>query len=252
MTSRTRDSRDNGAATYDGAAHTGITWRKRLLILILMVIVVFFLLDGLVVVTAHRYVLGSATSHSVRLTNAQMKKVRAQNADCILVLGAGVRPDGTPTKMLEDRLEVGLYLYQHGAAKKLLLSGDNGQIEYNEVRTMKNYMLAHGVPGKDIFLDHAGFSTYESMYRAGAVFQVKRAIVVTQTYHEYRALYAGARLGLQAAGVGADQQRYSGQAKRDLREQFARVKDVFQCLIKPDPSFLGTAIPITGNGKVSW
>lgn len=212
----------------------------------------FFLLDGLVVGTTHRDVLGSVTSHSVSLTHAQLHKVKAQNADCLLVLGAGVRPDGTPTRMLEDRLAVGLYLYQQGAAEKLLLSGDNGQVEYNEVRTMKNYMLAHGVPAKDIFLDHAGFSTYESMYRAGAIFQVKRAVVVTQTYHEYRALYAGARLGLQVTGVGADQQRYRGQAKRDLREQFARVKDVFQCLVKPDPSFLGEAIPITGNGRVSW
>ena len=111
----------------------------------------------------------------------------------------------------------GVALYKDGAADKLLLSGDNGSVEYNEVKAMKNYALAHGVAAKDIYLDHAGFSTYESMYRAQAIFGVERVIIVTQTYHEYRAIYDAQRLGMQAAGVSADQQRYSGQTGRDLR-----------------------------------
>jgi len=197
-------------------------------------------------------IVAGVTSDTISFTEAQQQVLAAEKADCILVLGAAVKPDGTPSAMLEDRLAVGVALYKDGAADKLLLSGDNGSVEYNEVKAMKNYALAHGVAAKDIYLDHAGFSTYESMYRAQAVFGVERVIIVTQTYHEYRAIYDAQRLGMQAAGVSADQQRYSGQTGRDLREVLARIKDFFKCIAKPLPTYLGEKIPIDGDGRQTW
>jgi vancomycin permeability regulator SanA len=151
--------------------------------------------------------------------------------------------------MLKDRLDVGIALYQAGVAPKLLLSGDNGQQYYNEVAVMLQYALDAGVPAQDIFLDHAGFSTYESMYRAGAVFEVQKAVVVTQGYHLYRALYDARGLGVEAMGVASDQKVYSGQSQRDLREIAARIKDFFMVLAKPEPTFLGEVIPIGGDGR---
>lgn len=175
-----------------------------------------------------------------------------KNPDCILVLGAAVRPDGTPSKALQARLDTGIRLYKAGAAKKLLLSGDNGQTNYNEVESMKDYVLAAGVPSEDIFLDHAGFSTYESMYRARDVFKVKKPIIVTQKYHEYRALFTARMLGLHPIGVPCSTSTISKSSDQNVREYLARCKAVFQCIAKPKPTFLGSAIPISGNGTASW
>lgn len=172
-------------------------------------------------------------------------------ADCILVLGAGLRPDGTPNLMLRDRLEKGIELYREGAAPKLLLSGDNGQEEYDEVNAMKDYVLKAGIPSEDIFMDHAGFSTYESMYRARDVFQVKKAIVVTQKYHQYRALYTARGLGVESWGVTPETRTYSGQKYRDIREILARDKDFLKMIIQPKPTYLGNTIPISGSGLAS-
>lgn len=171
--------------------------------------------------------------------------------DCIMVLGCGLRPDGTPTQMLKDRLDQGIELYQSGAAPKLLMSGDHGRVKYDEVNTMKQYAIDQGVPSEDIFMDHAGFSTYESMYRSRDVFQVERMIVVTQEYHLYRAVYDGNRLGVDTYGVAARKVRYGGQRRRDLREILARNKDVLVCLWKLKPTYLGEAIPVSGNGNVT-
>ena len=171
-----------------------------------------------------------------------------KKADCILVLGAQVKPDGTPSHMLRDRLKKGIELYKAGAAPKILMSGDNGQVEYNEVKVMLEYARDAGVPDKDIFLDHAGFSTYESMYRAKEIFGAEKVIVVTQKYHEYRALYIGQRLGLQVEGVCSDPIEYMGQFHRDIREIVARDKDFFQCIGKPEPTFLGDKIDLNGDG----
>lgn len=169
-------------------------------------------------------------------------------ADCILVLGAGLKVDGTPSEMLKDRLNEGISLYKAGAAPKLLLSGDNSKIEHNEVNAMKLYAQAEGVPPEDIFLDHAGFSTYESMYRAKDVFAVKKLIIVTQKYHQYRALYTARGLGLTAYGVVAKSRTYPGQKYREIREILARNKDFIQVILKPAPTYLGNVIPITGSG----
>lgn len=169
-------------------------------------------------------------------------------ADCILILGAGVKPDGTPSDMLEDRLRQGIALYDLGSSGKLLVSGDHGQIDYDEVNTMKLFAISHGVPSSDVFMDHAGFSTYESLYRAKAIFQVKKIIIVTQQYHLYRALYVARALGLDAYGVASDYRSYAGQPYYSAREMVARVKDFFQVILQPAPALLGEPIPINGNG----
>lgn len=171
--------------------------------------------------------------------------------DCIMVLGCGLRVDGTPTKMLADRLDKGIELYQAGVAEKLLMSGDHGRLDYDEVNQMKQYAIDKGVPSEDIFMDHAGFSTYESMYRAKEIFQVSKMAVVTQNYHLNRAVYIGIRLGIDTYGVSAKQVRYGGQLMRDLREVLARNKDLVICMLRPSPTYLGEAIPVSGNGDIT-
>ncbi len=171
--------------------------------------------------------------------------------DCILVLGCGVKDDGRPSDMLADRLKRGVALYQSGAAPKLLMSGDHGRAEYNEVGTMKQYAIDAGIPSTDVFMDHAGFSTYESIYRARSIFGVQRILIVTQEYHLPRALYIAKSFGLQAYGVAADYRTYRGQTMRDIREILARVKDFGTSLFQPAPTFSGPAIPINGSGDLT-
>ncbi len=180
----------------------------------------------------------------------EAEKLSSIEPDCIMVLGASVNADGTPSPMLRDRLDTAIDLYHSGVASKLLLSGDNGQIVYNEVQAMKNYAMDAGVDESDIFLDHAGFSTYESVYRAKYIFEVDSMIVVTQTYHLYRTLYGCERMGISAMGVASDQYTYAGQEVREVREVMARDKDVVKWIFKPQPTFLGEAVPITGSGDI--
>lgn len=172
-------------------------------------------------------------------------------ADCIIVLGAGIEDECTPTPMLKDRLDTGIELYNQGAASKILLTGDNGQVGHNEIHVMLKYVKEAGVPSEDIFCDHAGFSTYDSMYRAIDIFQVKKAIVVTQKYHEYRAIYIAQKLGLEVLGVSSDQDSYIGQFARDIREVLARNKDFFKVRSGAAALLSGEVIPISGSGLVS-
>ena len=171
--------------------------------------------------------------------------------DCILVLGAGVWSGGRPSHMLSDRLDVAIDAYNAGAAPKLLMSGDHGRKEYDEVNVMKDYAIEAGVPSVDVFMDHAGFSTYESIYRARDVFMAKRVLIVTQGYHLYRALYVARSLGLEAEGIAADLRPYRGQLRYDLREVLARCKDFAMCIFKPLPTYLGEAIPVSGSGDLT-
>ena len=173
------------------------------------------------------------------------------DVDCILVLGCHVYEDGQPSAMLADRLRRGLELYQSGAAPKLLMSGDHGQTTYDEVNAMKQYALDRGAISSDVFMDHAGFSTYESMYRARDVFKAKKILIVTQEYHLHRALYIARALGLEAYGVSANYRNYIGQTARDIREILARNKDFATSIFKPKPTFLGDAIPVNGNGDLT-
>jgi vancomycin permeability regulator SanA len=173
------------------------------------------------------------------------------DVDCIIVLGCQVRSDGTPSHMLEDRLKRGVALYIAGAAPKVLMSGDHGTATYDEVDAMKRYAVEAGIPSEDVFMDHAGFSTYETMSRAIRIFGADKVIVVTQQYHLYRALYIAKALGIEAYGVDADYRQYSGQLARDVREVLARVKDFGMAIFQPEPTYLGDAIPISGNGELT-
>lgn len=173
-----------------------------------------------------------------------------EKADCILILGAGVK-DSKPKPMLRDRLLTGIELYKSGAAKKIIMSGDHGRADYDEVNVMRAFALEQGVRAEDIFLDHAGFSTYDSVYRAKNIFGAENIIIVSQKYHLYRALYIAKELGVKSAGVSADLNPYSGQLKRDIREIIARDKDFFKCIIKPKAQIMGDKIPLDGDGSIT-
>lgn len=225
--------------------------RRTISAIIKLAILIFILVIGVnlfVVKSTEDEIKAVFDSDSDTLQVEEISAMKSLNADCIMVLGASVNPDGTPSPMLQDRLDMGIALYHAGAAPKLLLSGDNGQVVYNEVATMKSYAMGKGVPEEDIFLDHAGFSTYESVYRADYIFHVKRMIVVTQKYHLYRALYGCRRMGIEALGAASDQETYRGQEYREIREILARDKDFVKWMIKPEPTFLGEVIPISGSG----
>ena len=179
------------------------------------------------------------------------KAAQLTDVDCILVLGCLVKDNGVPSDMLADRLRRGVELYQLGAAPKLLMSGDHGREDYDEVAAMKRYAVDAGVASSDVFMDHAGFSTYESVYRAKEIFGCKKILIVSQEYHLYRALYVAQALGLEAYGVGADYRNYQNQSARDLREVLARVKDAGTAVLQPLPTFMGDVIPISGNGDMT-
>jgi len=131
------------------------------------------------------------------------------------------------------------------------MSGDHGQTDYDEVNAMKQFAIDLNVPSEDVFMDHAGFSTYESMYRAKEIFKAEKVVIVTQEYHLYRSIYIAEQLGLEAYGVASDLQNYTKQPYYDFREVLARDKDFVQSVFKPEPTYLGNAVPISGNGDVT-
>lgn len=185
------------------------------------------------------------------MDEAASERLQALEADCILVLGAGVREGGKPSLMLSDRLSTSIALYESGVCDRLLMSGDHGRVEYDEVNVMKDIAVEAGVPSEHVFMDHAGFNTYDSLYRAKHIFQADRVIIVTQQYHLYRALYIARSLGIEAIGVAAPGENYYGQTYREVREMAARTKDFLLTITKPEASIMGEAIPVSGNGNVT-
>ena len=173
-----------------------------------------------------------------------------KDVDCILILGAAIWGD-KPSPMLEDRLLEGIKLYQNNISNKIIVSGDHGKEEYDEVNVMKNYIIEKGIPSEVIFMDHAGFSTYDSIYRAREIFKANKVVIVTQKYHLYRALYIANKLGLEAYGVSSDPRKYVGATKREAREVLARNKDFIKCVFKPKPTYLGDIMPVSGNGDIT-
>lgn len=199
----------------------------------------------------------AAVSLSVYMVKATEKNIftadtfkNDEKADCILILGAGVKDD-KPKPMLRDRLLTGIELYKSGAAEKIIMSGDHGRADYDEVNVMRAFALEQGVSAEDIFLDHAGFSTYDSVYRAKNIFGAENIIIVSQKYHLYRALYISEKLDVKAAGVSANLNTYGGQLKRDIREIIARDKDFFKCIVKPEAEIMGDKIPLDGDGSIT-
>lgn len=218
--------------------------RKKAILIILSVLLCLTVLISATILTVNAYVKSTVKNNLISSEDA----AKLTDVDCIVVLGCLVKSDGNPSDMLNDRITRSIELYNLGASSKILMSGDHGSKEYDEVNTMKNVAKAAGVPSEDIFMDHAGFSTYESIYRAKEIFGAEKIIIVTQEYHLYRALYIAEKLGIEAYGVASDYRKYSGQAMRDLREIVARNKDFVKVIFKPEPTYLGEAIPISGNG----
>lgn len=205
---------------------------------ILVVVAAFAVTNVITIVSTKDHIIDAVTAESF-------------DADAVVVLGASVLADGTPSGILQDRLDDGIALYKAGAAPKLIMSGDNSTVAYNEVKAMKDYAISQGVLSEDVFCDHAGFSTYESMYRARYVFGAERIIVATQTYHLYRALYAAHGLGLDAVGVPSDYHTYSNQLQFDVREIPARTKDFFKTFVKAPSTFVGDPISLDQSGDVT-
>ena len=221
-------------------------WKKAILTALLLVMALGIL--GLALILGiNGWVKGSVSDKILSEEDA----AKLTDVDCIIVLGCQVRDDGTPSHMLEDRLRRSVSLYDLGAAPKILMSGDHGTRGYDEVDTMKRYAVDAEIPSADVFMDHAGFSTYETMYRAKEVFCAKKVIIVTQEYHLYRSVYIAEALGLEAYGVACDYRSYYGQWSRDLREVLARVKDFGMTIFKPEPTYLGPQIPVSGDGALT-
>lgn len=219
---------------------------KNMLKILIIIILILCALIGIMMLSINFYVVNKTKSKIV--TKKQAKEL--ENVDCILVLGAGIWGD-KPSPMLEDRLLQGITLYNNQTSSKIIMSGDHGKEEYDEVNVMKDFAIEKGVKSEDIFMDHAGFSTYDSVYRAKEIFKAQKIIIVTQKYHLHRALYVAEKLGIEAYGVASDPREYRGQVVRELREVLARDKDFFKCIIKPEPTYLGDTIPVSGNGDAT-
>jgi SanA protein len=168
----------------------------------------------------------------------------APSSPTAIVLGAGYSPGGRLSSALADRMDTAIALYEAGKVNKLLLTGDNRFPAYNEPAAMAAYAQVQGVPAEDLVLDYAGRSTYDSCYRAGAIFGVERAILVTQAFHLPRALYTCDRLGLETVGVVADRRAYFRATWYQVRELFALTRAWMDVnLFKPVP-VLGDPIPV--------
>ena len=207
-------------------------------------IAIFLIIVIIIVFIINYYVKFSSKKQIISEEEAE----KLENVDCILILGAGIWGD-KPSPMLEDRLTQGISLYKNGVSNKIIMSGDHSKKDYDEVNVMKKFAIDEEVKSEDIFMDHAGFSTYESIYRAKEIFKAKKIVIVTQKYHLYRALYIANKLGIEAYGVSSDPRKYVGQTSRELREILARDKDFIKCIFKPQPTYLGETIPVSGNGN---
>ena len=196
--------------------------------------IVFFLVQLHIGRSAKPYLLNSAAEAPV--------------CDAVMILGALVYSSGAPSPIVADRLDYGYELYTHGKAKKILVSGDHGQKYYDEVNAMMNYLLDKGVPREDIFMDHAGFNTYDSMYRARDIFRVESLLISTQEFHIGRSVYIARRLGIEAYGYPCEDKAIYNMPYLNLRESLARVKAFWDTTIKRKPKYLGEAIPISGDG----
>ena len=179
-------------------------------------------------------------------TNKLYQKENAPNERVAIVFGAGLRRDGTPTPILRDRVETAADLYFGGKVEKLLMSGDNRFVNYNEPESMRQYALSLGVPGEAIVLDYAGRRTYDTCYRAKAIFGVKSTLLVTQKFHLPRAIFLCNMLGVKASGVEADNRQYWGGSLLvwNFREQLATVGAFLDVYVYNPLPILGKSEPI--------
>jgi len=166
-------------------------------------------------------------------------------AQTVLILGASVYHNQILSDMLKDRADTAIELYQTGKVKSFLVSGDNREKNYNETMTIQKYLLGQGIPQDKIFLDYAGFDTYDSLYRARDVFQAKEGLIIaSQSFHLPRAVYIGRQLGLEVYGFPADKRPYHNVWLNIAREKLANVKAWLDINLSNKPQFLGQIIPI--------
>lgn len=230
-----------------GFVDGGMSVKKKKIITVLIIFACLIAISILAVFGVNAYVKYIGGRNIITSTEAQ----ELNDIDCVLILGCQVKGNGKPSDMLSDRLKRGIELYEQETAPKIIMSGDHGSEVYDEVNAMKQTAIDEGVPSSDIFMDHAGFSTYESMYRAKEIFKAEKIIIVTQEYHLFRALYVAEKLGLDAYGVSSDYHSYRGQSIREAREIFARCKDFVMTVFKPKPTYLGEAVPVSGDGDIT-
>jgi len=172
----------------------------------------------------------------------------APNAEVALIPGAAVLENGALSLIFLDRVDTAIALYQAQKVAKILVSGDNSTDSHNEVNPVRLYLISKGIPDQDIFLDHAGFDTYSTMYRAREIFGVSSVLIATQSFHLPRSVFIARRLGIEAYGVNAD----LGDIlfRNYVREVLANEKAVLDLLLNRKPKFLGEKIPITGDGRL--
>lgn len=164
-----------------------------------------------------------------------------------IVPGAAISKEGELSSVFIARIDMAIKLYEAGKVSKILVSGDNSTVSHNEVNPARMYLLSKGILDQDIFLDHAGFDTYSSMYRARDIFEVSSVIVTTQSFHLPRAVFIARRLGIDAYGVRADVENLL--FRNYIREMLATEKAVLDLIFHRVPKFLGDGIPITGDGR---
>lgn len=169
------------------------------------------------------------------------------NAEVALIPGAPILSSGAPSPIFMDRADAAILLYEARKVRKILVSGDNSTVSHNEVNPVRLYLLENGIPDEDIFLDHAGFDTYSSMYRAREIFGVTSLIITTQSFHLPRAVFIARQLGMEAYGASADAGRVL--FRNYVREAFANEKAVINLVLQRRPKYLGDKIPITGDGR---
>jgi SanA protein len=193
-------------------------------------------------------------SYILSCTNSAIKKSvsNTESAYTGIVLGSLVFGDHRISQTVAFRCDKAIELYKKGKIKRILVSGDHGQKDYDEVNAMKNYLVKMGIPEKDIFMDHAGFNTYDTMIRAKKVFEVDDAIIVSQDFHLARSVYIAQHAGLNAQAIAAKDSKYLNLSWITRREQLARVKSFLEVVINRDPKYLGEAIPITGKSSASF
>lgn len=211
---------------------------KCLIFTILTVIITIIITNIIIVTTTNNNILDKNSIKTI------------EDIDCILILGAGIRGNN-PSPMLEDRLIEGISLYQNKVSPKILASGDHMSKYYDEVNVMKDFLVGHKIPSQDVFMDHAGISTYDSIYRAKNIFEAKKVVIVTQKYHLHRALYIAKNLGLESYGIASNPRPYRNQFIREIREYLARTKDFFKTLFKMKSTYLGENISIKSNGDIT-
>lgn len=208
-------------------------------------IALYLLVIGLIAVVSVNYYVKSSTKKNIYYSIKKFPK-----NDVGIIFGAGINGN-QPSKYLKDRLDAGIMLWKAKRINKILLSGDNGREEYDELTVMKNYCFNHGVDTTKIFIDYAGFDTYSTMYRAKHIFKIKRATLISQEYHLNRAIYIGNKLGIKSVGYSANQGEYLGYNYVSFREYGSVFKSFFDVLRNREPRFLGGEININGESNYS-